>query len=118
VEPGGCRPWAPSCAGLAGGLVPFCCGAALFCAGAAAWPPRPAAGYEVYTLPLQIVGVLVSGSPRKLDQRCLPVLASSAKMVHDSVLKITISSAHTAEVGPSSSRSTPQMTLPVRASQQ
>src|SRR4051812_44786471 len=52
------------------------------CEAGGALAPRPAAGYDVKTLPPAIVGVLVSGSPRKYDQRCLPVAASSAKIVH------------------------------------
>src|ERR1043166_1305041 len=80
--------------------------------------PSPLAGYDVNTLPLAIVGVLVSGSPRKCDQSCLPVLASRAKMVHDSVLNTTVSSSQTAEVGPSSSSVMPHSSFPVMASKQ
>src|SRR5262249_19003811 len=81
-------------------------------------PPPPFAGYDVNTLPPAIVGVLVSGSPRKYDHRFLPVLASRAKMVHDSVLKTMMSSPHTAEVGPSSSRFIPHSNFPLTASKQ
>src|SRR5882724_3255217 len=43
-------------------------------------------GYDANTRLPAIVGALVSGSPSQYDHSCLPVLASIAKIVHDSVL--------------------------------
>src|SRR5262245_3151900 len=102
-------------AGLAGGFA-ACAGRLLARPGPIC--PPPAAGYEVNTIPLATVGVLVSGSPSQCDHRCLPVSASTAKMVQLSVLNTITPSSPTAALGPSSSMSMAQTRPPVAASKQ
>src|SRR5262245_33625433 len=85
--------------------------------GGAGLPPDvPWDGYDVKTLPPAMVGELVSGSPSHQDQSCLPVAASTANTVHDSVLNTQTCWSHTGLDGPSSSMSMDQTGFPVLAS--
>jgi hypothetical protein len=73
----------------------------------------PPAGYDENTRSPAIVGELVSGSPSHHDHRCSPVSASTAKMVHDSVLNTQVPREQAALDGPSSSSPTLHAGLPV-----
>ena len=77
----------------------------------APWPG--VAGYAVSTRLPAIIGVLISGSPRKCDQRCLPVRSSRAKIVHDSVLKMIAPLLQAPAEGPLSLSPADQMCWPL-----
>src|SRR5215468_10203593 len=84
--------------------------------GGSGLPSVAVVGYDANARPAAIVGALVSGSPSQYDHSCLPVRASIAKIVHDSVLSTHTPSSHAGLDGPSSCRSMPHSGLPVPAS--
>ena len=79
-------------------------------------PSTAPAGYDVNTRPFAIAGELVCGSPRNHAHLPLPVFASTANTVHDSVLNTHVPSAHALDDGPSSLSAKPQLDCPVCAS--
>ena len=70
----------------------------------------------MYTVRPNTTGVASCGEPRYHDHRCLPVSASTPKIVHENVLKTQMPSSHAGSVGPSSDSRALHRTRPVPAS--
>jgi hypothetical protein len=69
--------------------------------------PLPEAGYDANSRPFAIAGAEVSGSPSHHAHFVSPVFASSANVVHYSVLNAHTLPSHTGADGPSSDSARP-----------
>src|SRR5213075_718911 len=74
------------------------------------------AGYDVNTRPFATAGALVCGSPRNHAHFTAPVCASTANVVHDSVLNTQTPCSHALADGPSSLSANANPPAPVFAS--